>query len=97
MMDINMDSSARIDLRTSEERKKILKAAAKVSGLSMTDFILTVSVEKAQERLKELTSMTVNIDDFNQMMSAFDNPPKPTAHLKKSMRKLSHPGASFEL
>lgn len=93
---MNLETSARIELRTSADNKELLKEVAKMSGLSMTDFILTISLEKAKERLKELTSLSVNLTDYNHLMDAIDNPPEPTEHLQKTIKQFKK-GETFEL
>lgn len=95
-MSVSAETATRIELRTSVEKKQLLKDVAKMCGLSMTDFILTISVEKAQERLKEFASMNVNLGDYNRMMEALDNSPEPTEPLKKALKQFKK-GASFEL
>lgn len=89
--------TTRIDLRTSDQAKQLIKSAAAISGVSMTDFILSVTLEKAKECIKQNASLTVNLDDFNGMMQAFEHPPKPTADLKDAIQRHAQQGASFEL
>ena len=95
-----MEASAinsRIDLRTSDEAKQIIKTAANLSGMSMTDFILNASLERARECLKNNTNQTLSLDDYNAMMNALDQPSEPTQALRQAATKLQHQGASFDL
>ena len=95
-----MEASAinsRIDLRTSDEAKQIIKTAATLSGMSMTDFIMGVTLEKARECLQNNTSQTLSLDDYNAMMNALDQPSEPTQALRQAAAKHPHQGASFDL
>lgn len=89
--------SARIEIRTTSDKKELLKEAASISGMNLTDFIMSNAIEKASQRIQEVTSMNVALSDFNKMMDALDNPPEPADHLKQSVRKLQQRGKSFEL
>lgn len=88
---------SRIDLRTTDEAKRLIKTAASISGMSMTDFILSVSLEKARECLKNSTNQTLSLDDYNAMMDALNQPSEPTQALKQAAAAHPHKGASFDL
>jgi uncharacterized protein (DUF1778 family) len=94
---MTVEANTRIEVRTTKERKQLIKEAADLEGQSLTDFIVSVSLRKAKERLAHYSSMTVSLKDFNQMMDMIDNPPAPNAYLKQSMKKLKSAGMSFEL
>ncbi|WP_130537660.1 DUF1778 domain-containing protein [Thiomicrorhabdus indica] len=88
---------ARIDLRTSDQAKQLIKQAALLSGQSMTDFILSVTLEKAKECLKQNTSQTVSLEDFNAMMEALEQPPQSNTALSNALKQHPNQGAKFEL
>lgn len=94
---MNTVIDARIDLRTSDQAKQLIKQAASLSGQSMTDFILGVTLEKAKECLKQNTSQTVNLEDFNAMMEALEQPPQPNTALSNALKQHANQGAQFEL
>lgn len=88
---------ARIDLRTTDQTKQLIKQAALLTGQSMTDFILSVTLERARECLKHNTSQTVSLEDFNAMMNALERPSKPNTALGNAMKQHTNQGAKFEL
>lgn len=94
---MNTESNTRIEVRTTHQRKQLIKDAAKLEGQSMTDFIMSVSLRQAQERLARYSSLTVNMHEFNSMLDILDTPPEPNTYLKQSMKKLKGAGAKFEL
>ncbi len=94
---MNTELNTRIEVRTTHQRKQLIKEAAELEGQSMTDFIMSVSLRKAQERLAHYSNLAVNTCDFNRMLDILDNPPEPNAYLKQSMKKLKGAGTTFEL
>jgi uncharacterized protein (DUF1778 family) len=90
---MNTELNTKIEVRTTHQRKQLIKDAAELEGQSMTDFIMSV----AQERLAHYASLAVNMHDFNRMLDILDNPPEPNTYLKQSMKKLKGAGTTFEL
>jgi uncharacterized protein (DUF1778 family) len=92
-----IDKSARIDLRTSEQNKQLLKMAAKLSGQTLTEFIMQVAVNQAQEQVQKAMTMSVDLLDYQQLMEVLEQPPQPSERLVQSLKSHPERGKSFGL
>ena len=77
---------ARIELKTSKEVKDLIKRASEISGVSLTEFILTNLVEKATEIISDENSDKENSLAFKEIQNLLENPPKATEALKELLR-----------
>ncbi len=96
MMDVKSEP-ARIEIRTTADKKKLLKEAAMLSGMNLSDFMLSNALDRAYQRLQEVALMEVSLRDFSRMMEVLDCPPEPTEELVKSLKRQQERGQPFEL
>ena len=71
----------RISIRTPPDLKRMLVAAAAVSNISMTDFLLNAARKAAEVVLADSRQITLNQQEWDRFMDLLDNPPPTTAAL----------------
>ena len=77
----------RLEARISLDKKKLLKSAADLSGLTLTDFVVNSAYEAAIHVIQEHQQLHLSISDCNVFIQALLNPPKPSANLLKAARR----------
>ena len=77
----------RISIRTPPELKRMLIAAAAVSNISMTDFLLNAARKAAETVLAEANQIKLNQQEWDRFMDLLDNPPPPHAALRAAMQR----------
>ena len=77
-------TSGRLNCRVSVVIKQRAEEAAEMLGQSMTDFTETALAEKAQQVFSRFGSITLSQRDFEQFVKVINNPPAPTAALRKA-------------
>lgn len=78
---------SRIDVRVTTEQKEILEKAASWSGLSLSSFVLSNSLEAAQEKIAFHDKLVLSDRDWDLFVSLMENPPEPCEALKSAMRE----------
>jgi uncharacterized protein (DUF1778 family) len=81
--------SEKLDLRVSSDAKRALRRAAEASRQSLSDFVLTSALTRAEEVLAEQTTIALSADDWEAFLVALDAPPQSRPRLA---RLLSEPG-----
>ena len=77
-------SHARINCRVSASIKRRAEEAAEILGQSITAFTETALAEKAGEVFSHLGAIRLSERDFQHFVKAINNPPRPTAKLRKA-------------
>ena len=77
----------RISIRPPPDLKRMLVAAAAVSNISMTDFLLNAARKAAEVVLAESHQITLNQQEWDRFMHLLDNPPPPNAALRAAMQR----------
>lgn len=80
----------RISIRTPPELKQMLTAAAAVSNVSMTNFLLAAGRKAAELVLAESRHITLNQQEWDRFMNLLDNPPPPNPALRAAMQRHQH-------
>jgi uncharacterized protein (DUF1778 family) len=72
----------RINMRVSERQERVLRAAADLSGETLTGFVLSVATERAEQVLERAQRIDVGSDAFRRFVEALDAPAEdmPTLH-----------------
>ena len=78
--------TARINLRTSVEAKAMIERAAAYMGTTVSAFMLQNAYELAKRVVAEHEVIMLSQRDFEAFARALDNPPAPTAALKRLLR-----------
>ncbi len=79
----------KLDLRISPEAKRRLTAAAAVAQRSVSDFVLTSALSKADETLADRQHFGLTAEQWSAFMTALD---APTRELPRARRLLNERG-----
>jgi uncharacterized protein (DUF1778 family) len=80
----NVSKDERIDIRLKNEHKEALLRAAALLGLSLSDFVVSTSIERANEILRSQTVITMSPRDLERFLAALDEDAEPTETLKNA-------------
>jgi uncharacterized protein (DUF1778 family) len=88
IMEVNMAVASackdgRINLRTSLDDKSLLEKAASLRHLTLSSYIIAMSLRQAQIDLAEQETLLVSNRERDMIMNALENPPAPNSALKK--------------
>lgn len=86
---VQSDRRARINMRISERQERELRAAADLSGETLTGFVLSAATERAQQVLERAERISVSMDSFERFVAALDAPAEPMPTLRRYARKRS--------
>jgi uncharacterized protein (DUF1778 family) len=65
---------SRINMRVSEHQERMLRAAADLSGETLTGFVLSVATERAAQVLERAQRIEVGEETFRRFIEALDAP-----------------------
>jgi uncharacterized protein (DUF1778 family) len=82
-----MAKTARIELRAEPEQEERIRAAARLVNQSMTSFMVTAAVEKADEVIATWSTTTVSAEFFDELLAALDAPAQNNVALNKAARR----------
>jgi len=71
----------RINLRSTPEIKKQLSTAAALLGMTLSEFILSVTKEKAEKVIHDAETITLSHRDRDKFLDLLDTPPHPNKSL----------------
>ena len=77
----------RTEARLLPEQKKRIERAARLKGLSLSDFIVQHADEAAKKTIEEHTSWTLGNRDREIFVHALLNPRKPSPQMKEAVRR----------
>lgn len=81
--DLGRRPETRIAMRIAPTHKALLERAASVRGLSLTDYITSVTLADAQRVLLEQTLYALDEDAFNRMVETMERPEKDNPRLSE--------------
>jgi uncharacterized protein (DUF1778 family) len=85
----------RTEARLLPEQKKRIERAARLKGLSLSDFIVQHADEAARRTIEEHTTWTLGDRDRDVFVQALLNPPRPSSRMKEAARRYrKHKGES---
>ena len=67
----------KLDLRVSADAKRALKRAAEASRQSVSEFVLSSALTRAEEVLADQSTITLSDTDWAAFVAALDAPPAP--------------------
>lgn len=73
----------RIDIRLTKEHKRILDQAANISNKSLSDYILSIVLKKAELDIKENEKLVLSNMAAKQILDELANPSEPNEALIK--------------
>ena len=83
----NQGKKARLEARITPEQKELVIEAARITGRSLTDFVVNTVVEAAKQTIREQQILQLSKKDRLFFVETILNPPKPTKKLKDSAQK----------
>ena len=79
----------RINMRVSEHQERVLRAAADLTGETITGFVLSVATERAEQVLERAQRIDVSDEAFRRFVEALDSPVEEMPTLRRYARKRS--------
>jgi uncharacterized protein (DUF1778 family) len=88
-----MSKSARIELRAEPDQEERIRTAARLMNQSLTTFVVTAAVERADEVIATWSTTTVPAEFFDQLLEALDQPPMANEAMTRAVRRRRQQGA----
>jgi uncharacterized protein (DUF1778 family) len=76
----------RLELRATEEEKRLLVTAAAYERLDVTSFIMRAALPAARDVVDRNERIVLSRRDTARVLKLLENPPKPTADLRAAAR-----------
>ncbi len=80
----------RIDLRLTDEDKKMIEEAAAMTNQTITQFLVNSASERAAEVIEQHRRLVLSEESWNRVMDAIENPPAPNDKLKRAAKRLQN-------
>ena len=77
----------RIDVRLDREAKVTIARAAALRHQSVSDFILSATLERCQEVIERANMIRLSEHESERFLAALANPPAPSPKLRKAVEK----------
>lgn len=87
MTNMQQSKSSRIENRCTVEQKDTLKRAAELLGVSLSNFTLEASLEKAHKIISQNAILELSLRDQELFAEALLNPAEPNAALRAAKEK----------
>lgn len=87
MIDSTKTKETRVEIRVSQEQKNLLEKAAALKGISLSAYMLSLTLEAAQSDITDHEHMVLSDRDWDLFVSALENPPEPCANLQSAIQK----------
>ena len=89
MGQVESKRQARINMRVSERQERVLRAAADLSGETLTGFVLGVATERAEQVLERANRIDVSVQAFERFVAALDAPVQEMPVVRRYARQRS--------
>lgn len=76
-----------IELKLSEDHKKILEKAAAKKCMTLSEYLLDLALNAATEEIPEPESIVLSERDWEIFVSALENPPELNPRLKAAIKR----------
>jgi len=83
------ERTGRINLRVSGRQERILRAAAELTGETLTGFMLAAATERAEEVVARAQRIEMSSEAFSRFVAALDSPAEDMPSLRRYARKRS--------
>lgn len=84
----------KLDLRVSASTKRTLEAAASVSNLTVTAFVLESALARADEALADRRTFPLSKAKWTEFLTALDAPPRPLPRMQRLLTEPDFFGAT---
>ncbi|MGH9800590.1 MAG: DUF1778 domain-containing protein [Blastocatellia bacterium] len=81
--------SDRFSIRVSARQKEVIATAARLSRITISEFVLEQSYQAARQIVADQTSFTLTKKEWKAFCAALDAPPKTIPALRKLLTKPS--------
>jgi len=79
--------STTIEIILPTDHKIILEKAAQIEGLSLSEYLLKIATEMAEQSLLKFESITISENDWERVTEALANPPEINTVLKTAIKR----------
>ncbi len=79
--------NARLDVRLSEDSKRLIEQAAGLLGVSVSSFTVSAVVREAEEVVERFGMLRLSDRDRDIFLAALDNPPEPNEKLRAAAKR----------
>ena len=76
-------------MRVSERQERVLRAAAELSGETLTGFVLSVATDRAEQILERAQRVDLGSEAFHRFVGALEGPTEPMPAVDRYARKRS--------
>lgn len=83
MSDVAAKRQGRINMRVDERQERVLRAAAQLSGETLTGFVLAVATERAEQVLERAHRIELGAEVFERFVAALDGPVEEMPTLRR--------------
>lgn len=73
---------AQLNIRASAEQKAKLAEAARLRNMTMSQFVLSQSLDAAEETIRESRETSVSSAEYDWVLRRLEDPPRKVAELK---------------
>jgi uncharacterized protein (DUF1778 family) len=77
---------ARIEARVTAKQKRLFERAAKLEGVTLTDFMISSMQRAATQAIQEQAMLRLTEGDQQAFIKALLNPPEPNEALRKAAK-----------
>ena len=81
-----MTKTARLEARITPDLHALVRRAAEIEGLTVTDFVVAAVKSAAEQRIEETQIFRLSLEDQRAFAEAILNPPEPTPALRRAFR-----------
>lgn len=78
---------ARIEARATVEQKTVIERAAALEGRTVSEFVLSTAVERAEEVIERQRVLRLSDEAFDDFMRVLDEPPQVIPELDRLLRR----------
>lgn len=89
MSEAESERRGRINMRVSGRQERVLRAAADLTGETLTGFVLAAATERAEEVIERAERIEVSAEAFERFVTALDGPAEEMPTLRRYARSRS--------
>jgi uncharacterized protein (DUF1778 family) len=79
----------RLNMRVSERQERVLRAAAELSGETLTGFVLGAATDRAERILERAQRIELSSEAFKRFVEAVESPAEEMPTVRRYARKQS--------
>jgi uncharacterized protein (DUF1778 family) len=83
------ERTGRINMRVNERQERVLRAAADLTGETLSGFMLAAATERAEEVLARAQRIEVSAETFRRFVAALEAPAEDMTTLRRYARERS--------